>query len=215
MASVFYVARCTSVSVAAGKEASGRRALRPWCCFTDPVSGQRHGYYDGWDDEGLYNFVGEGQTGDQTLTQRNRTILDHVAEGRSLEGFLADSTSVSYLGEFVLIDYYFTEAHESGNLSLLRQVVVFRLRPVAGSVPVELPHVPITPEAAARIDTPKGRSSPRIGSPMRWSAGRATLCAAIAVTCCARAIKSAASGWSRRVSLLRCIATSGTRPLRT
>lgn len=96
--------------------------------FTDPVSGQRHGYYDGWDDDGLYDFVGEGQIGDQTLTQGNRTILDHLDEGRSLEGFLADGTSVTYLGEFVLVDYYFTEAYESGNPSMLRQVVVFRLR---------------------------------------------------------------------------------------
>jgi hypothetical protein len=43
--------------------------------FTDPVTGQRHGYYDGFDDEGLYNFVGEGQFGDQRLVQGNRAIL--------------------------------------------------------------------------------------------------------------------------------------------
>lgn len=119
--------------------------------FTDPVAGQRHGYYDGWDDDGLYHFVGEGQAGDQRLVQGNRAILDHVVEGRTLEGFLADGTMVTYLGEFELVDQYFTEAHESGDPSTLRQVVVFRLRPLAGSVPVELPRVPVTPTAAPRI----------------------------------------------------------------
>src|SRR4051794_10809061 len=33
--------------------------------FTDPATGQRHGYYDGWDNDGYFNYVGEGQTGDQ------------------------------------------------------------------------------------------------------------------------------------------------------
>jgi hypothetical protein len=25
--------------------------------FTDPATGHRHGYYDGWDDDGLFNYV--------------------------------------------------------------------------------------------------------------------------------------------------------------
>ena len=120
--------------------------------FTDPATGQRHGYYDGWDDEGFYNYVGEGQLGDQRLVQGNRAILNHDADGRTLEGFLADGPIVTYLGEFELVDYHWTEAHESGNPAVLRQVVVFRLRPVAGKPPVELPHVPVTPADGPRVD---------------------------------------------------------------
>ena len=110
--------------------------------FTDPVTGHRHGYYDGWDDDGLFNYVGEGQYGDQRLVQGNKAILDHRQDGRSLEGFQATGTTVTYLGPFDLVDYYFTEAHETGS-DLLRQVVVFRLRPQA-QVPVALPQVPVT-----------------------------------------------------------------------
>lgn len=118
--------------------------------FTDPATGQPHGYYDGMDDDGLYNYVGEGQFGDQKLVQGNKAILRHKDEGRSLEGFLARGTSVTYLGEFELVDFHFTETHESGN-NVLRQAVVFRLRPLQG-LPVDLPRVPVTPPKAPVSD---------------------------------------------------------------
>ncbi|MPZ60678.1 MAG: restriction endonuclease [Propionibacteriales bacterium] len=121
--------------------------------FTDPATGHQHGYYDGWDDDGLFNYVGEGQRGDQRLAQGNKAILQHIEDGRTLEGFLADGPMVTYLGEFVLADHYFSEAHESGDPMSLRQVVVFRLRAV-GDLPADLPipTVPMTPRANSRVD---------------------------------------------------------------
>jgi len=118
--------------------------------FTDPVSGHRHGYYDGWDADGLFNYVGEGQTGDQRLVQGNKSILNHVADGRTLEGFLASGTTVTYLGEFRLVDYYFTDAHETGS-DVMRQVVVFRLQPTH-KVPVAMPRAPFTRPSTPRVD---------------------------------------------------------------
>lgn len=118
--------------------------------FTDPATGHKHGYYDGWDDDGLFNYVGEGQTGNQRLVQGNRAILDHAAEGRSLEGFRSRGVTATYLGEFALVDHYWTEAHESGG-ELLRQVVVFRMRPL-GKAPADLPAVPYTKTSRARVD---------------------------------------------------------------
>lgn len=114
--------------------------------FTDPATGHRHGYYDGWDDDGLFNYVGEGQKGDQRFVQGNKSILNHVAEGRTLEGFLATGSVVTYLGGFVLVDTYMRDAHETNDESTIRQVIVFRLRPIA-DVPVELPAAPVTPSS--------------------------------------------------------------------
>ncbi len=118
--------------------------------FTDPATGHRHGYYDGWDADGLYNYCGEGQQGDQRLVQGNKAILKHAEEGRTLEGFSAKGVNVTYMGEFELVDHYWTEAHESGS-ETLRQVVVFRLRPVGGKVPVQLPDVPETVTTSASV----------------------------------------------------------------
>ncbi len=100
--------------------------------------------------KGCSNYVGEGQSGDQQLTQGNKAILNHASDGRSLEGFRAEGTSVTYLGEFNLVSHYFTEAHESGDITAMRQVVVFKLRP-AGSVPVDLPYLPVPPPAESQI----------------------------------------------------------------
>jgi len=118
--------------------------------FTDPVSGHQHGYYDGWGEDGFFHYVGEGQRGDQQLVQGNKAILHHRRESRSLEGFRAAGTTVTYLGEFELVDHYFTDARETGDPTAIRQVVVFRLRPT-GEVPIELPRLPITPPSQATV----------------------------------------------------------------
>lgn len=119
--------------------------------FTDPAKGQRHGYYDGWATDGLFHYVGEGQRGDQQLTQGNKAILNHRADGRTLEGFRSHGTTVTYLGEFELVDYYFTDAHETDDPNTLRQVVVFKLRPLT-TVTVDLPEVPISPAAESQVE---------------------------------------------------------------
>lgn len=119
--------------------------------FTAPDKGHQHGYYDGWDDEGYFHYVGEGQRGDQQLTQGNKAILNHRADGRSLEGFLGEGTSVTYLGEFELVEHYFTDAHETGAPDTIRQVVVFKLRPLA-EVPAGLPDLPVSPAAEPRAE---------------------------------------------------------------
>jgi hypothetical protein len=119
--------------------------------FTDPATGHRHGYYDGWDDQELFNYVGEGQVGDQRLVQGNKAILNHIADGRSLEGFAASGPKVTYLGEFSLVDHYFTDAHETGG-DVIRQVVVFRLRPHQ-VVPVSLSRTPFTVRDRVVVET--------------------------------------------------------------
>src|ERR1019366_6672276 len=119
--------------------------------FTDPATGYQHGYYDGMDEDGLFNYVGEGQQGDQQFTQGNKAILRHREDGRSVEGFLARGSMVTYLGEFELVDSYRRDAHASGDPTTLRQVIVFRLRPVSG-LPVALPPAPITPSDRPTVE---------------------------------------------------------------
>ncbi len=112
--------------------------------FTDPVTGQRHGYTDGWDDDGLFNYTGEGQHGDQRLVQGNKAILTHAADGRVLKGFHAEGSTVTFMGDFDLVDYHWTDAPDTDGI--IRQVVIFRLRPLTGPGPVALvlPHSPVT-----------------------------------------------------------------------
>ena len=113
--------------------------------FSDPAVGEQHGYADRWvGDE--YHYVGEGQTGDQTLDRGNGAILRHEAEGRALRLFWGVRGTVQYAGEFELIQpdpWYTARAKETGS-SHQRNVVTFRLRPVGVAVPG------VTPGGAAR-----------------------------------------------------------------
>jgi hypothetical protein len=97
--------------------------------FTDPVKGLAHGYlYDGWRDDGLFHYTGEGQIGDQQMAQGNRAIRDHETEGRELHVFEVASGVATYMDEFEYVDHYSADAPET-NDGPTRSVLVFRLRP--------------------------------------------------------------------------------------
>ncbi|MDQ0831545.1 hypothetical protein QF032_003389 [Streptomyces achromogenes] len=97
--------------------------------FTDPVAGEKHGYYDGWMPDGLFHYSGEGQYGDQRMLSGNASILNHEAEGRALRVFQGARGNVIYLGRFAAAGWYEADAPETGD-GPLRKVIVFKLRPL-------------------------------------------------------------------------------------
>ncbi|MEU7102804.1 restriction endonuclease [Streptomyces longwoodensis] len=97
--------------------------------FTDPIAGEKHGYYDGWMPDGLFHYSGEGQYGDQRMLSGNASILNHEAEGRALRVFQGARGNVTYLGRFAADGWYEADAPETGD-GPLRKVIVFKLRPL-------------------------------------------------------------------------------------
>ncbi|WP_326651870.1 restriction endonuclease [Streptomyces anthocyanicus] len=100
--------------------------------FTDPVAGEKHGYYDDWMPDGRFHYSGEGQYGDQRMISGNASILNHRAEGRTLRVFQGARGTVTYRGEFTVDQedpWYSADAPET-NDGPLRKVIVFRLNPV-------------------------------------------------------------------------------------
>ncbi len=113
-----------------GPSAQSRNVL----IFSDPASGEQHGYRDGWADDGTFHYTGEGQRGDQQFRQGNRAIRDHQPEGRALRVFKGASGTVTYVGQFELPErdpWYYDDAPETGD-GPLRQVIIFRLVPING-----------------------------------------------------------------------------------
>jgi hypothetical protein len=97
--------------------------------FSDPSKGIQHGYlYDGWREDGLYHYTGEGQLGDQLMVQGNRAVRDHAEEGRELHLLDVRSGDAAYVGQLEYVDHYLADAPESGS-TRTRSVIVFRLRP--------------------------------------------------------------------------------------
>jgi hypothetical protein len=122
--------------------------------FTDPAKGHQHGYFDGWGADGCYHYTGEGQVGDQKMTQGNLAILKHKEDGRALRLFRGRPNGMcEYLGEFGLAGdhpYYLTEAPETGG-GPVRSVIMFRLMPIAALEPVG-PQVPHTPTDEPKVE---------------------------------------------------------------
>lgn len=98
--------------------------------FTDPSKGLQWGYlYDGWREDRLYHYTGEGQAGDQLMLQGNRAIRDHAQEGRELHLFDVHAGQAAYVGELEYVDHYPADAPQAGS-DERRSVIVFRLRPL-------------------------------------------------------------------------------------
>ena len=99
--------------------------------FSDPASGEQHGYFDGWNaDEGSFHYSGEGQRGDQQMTRGNKAIRDHDVDGRSLHVFLGSGKGrdLTYAGEFEYVNRYLSEALDTDGRN--RTVFMFRLQPL-------------------------------------------------------------------------------------
>ncbi|MFD5833805.1 hypothetical protein ACFWHV_09545 [Streptomyces collinus] len=113
--------------------------------FSDPAAGREHDYtFDGRADDDeygvLYLYTGAGQSGDQQLTDRNKSLLNHVRDGRDVHLFVADGTvgdsgtvKQRYLGQVVVdpvLPYVERWSGEDGQTG--RRLYVFRLRPAPG-----------------------------------------------------------------------------------
>jgi hypothetical protein len=120
--------------------------------FTDAASGEQHGYYDGWGDDGCFQYVGEGQRGDQRMLSGNASILRHREEGRALRLFQGARGQVRYLGEFGVDPdrpWYLDDAPETGG-GPIRQVIVFRLRPL-DTAPQPAPVAVLSPAGSDQV----------------------------------------------------------------
>jgi hypothetical protein len=104
--------------------------------FTDPRSGERHGYFDQWATDDSFHYTGEGQRGDQTMTRGNLAILSHRADGRALRVFQGASGTVQYVGQFVLdeLEPFTIKTAPSTNDGPPRQVIRFHLLPIDRAV---------------------------------------------------------------------------------
>jgi hypothetical protein len=98
--------------------------------FTDPATGEQHGYVDNWQEDGCFHYTGEGQRGDQEMKSGNAAIIRHVEEHR-VRLFRGSGGDVEYVDEFTVASdkpFYTTDAPETGG-GPIRSVIVFRLRP--------------------------------------------------------------------------------------
>ena len=120
-------------------------------------NGEQHGYKDEFNEFSHLHYVGEGQLGDMKMTKGNLAIASHAKDGRALHVFqmTGKGKPCVYLGEFACDSYFFRrDADRNGNE---REVIVFRLMPVANTLRRELDDLPYQDDdSAAKPEGPPG-----------------------------------------------------------
>ncbi|KJY23360.1 MULTISPECIES: hypothetical protein [unclassified Streptomyces] len=140
--------------------------------FSDPAAGHSFGYtFDGRADDDeygpLYLYTGRGLVGDQSLTDRNKTLRLHVEKGYEVHLFVADgkvsddsdALRQRYIGQMTIdpIDPVHVRRAPDQKKNM-RNVLVFRLRPAPGSTPKWLDKdrlQPATSDGIEEIDLDK------------------------------------------------------------
>ncbi|MWA11200.1 hypothetical protein [Streptomyces sp. BA2] len=137
--------------------------------YSDPSAGEEYGYtFDGRadDDEfgALYLYTGAGARGDQVVSGRNKSLRYHVEDGREIHLFVAHgkvpgsgAMQQRYIGQMVVDPVKaFDVRRGPGRDGVMRDVLVFRLRPVEGTEPAwtEADNLPPAGDTLVEVTAP-------------------------------------------------------------
>jgi 5-methylcytosine-specific restriction protein A len=102
-------------------------ANHPFIFLFTGNSGEAFGYRDGWDENGVFLYTGEGQRGDMQFVRGNRAIQSHAEDGKTLHLFevLGKRKGCRYVGEFVCSSWQYQHSPDVTNAE--RQAIVFNL----------------------------------------------------------------------------------------
>lgn len=81
-------------------------------------SGKQHGYEDGWDNQNIFTYTGEGQIGDMQFTRGNLALRDHLKNGKRVFLFESEAKGlVKFKSELEFFDADYFETLDT-NLNL-------------------------------------------------------------------------------------------------
>ncbi len=92
--------------------------------FTGDAGGD-YGYRDGYDNEGVFNYTGEGQIGDMKMTKGNLAIRDHQKNRKEIYLFEKFLSGYRFVGLCNYIDNRIEKLKDRNGE--LRNAIVFRL----------------------------------------------------------------------------------------
>ena len=167
----FYNRRNDIHHVFGGGQQSGISPSRssPFIFLFTGGSGEHYGYADSLNDDGSFDFFGEGQAGDMTFTKGNKAIRDHVRLKKDILLFesLGKGKSVRFLGEFVCESYREVIAKDRDSRD--RKAFIFQLRradenPASAEVPPQLLNLSLESlrQRAYEAATPTRKTTTRI-----------------------------------------------------
>jgi 5-methylcytosine-specific restriction protein A len=100
----------------------------PYIFLFTGESGEQYGYgWDGWNEDGVYLYTGEGQVGDMQFVRGNKAIRAHLEDGKDLLMFeiLGKGKGVRFVGYFACASWEVRTGPDlKGNN---REVIIFHL----------------------------------------------------------------------------------------
>lgn len=117
----------------------------PYIFIFSGKSGHQHGYKDGWDNENVFSYTGEGQTGDMQFTKGNLALRDHVKNGKRVLLFENERKGfVKFICEVEVFDFDYFETHDTSGQQRIG-LKFFFLRKGA--------YLPIQPDLFSKLST--------------------------------------------------------------
>ncbi|TAM52620.1 MAG: HNH endonuclease [Paraburkholderia sp.] len=116
-------------------------------------SGKAYGYSDGWTEDGIFRYTGEGQSGDMTFTTGNEAIRGHRKNGKDLLLFedLGKGKGVRYTGLFECASWDEMSGIDKEKKS--RKIIVFNLIPVkTAAIDTDIPFEIALPNEIQSLD---------------------------------------------------------------
>jgi 5-methylcytosine-specific restriction enzyme A len=109
----------------------------PFILLFTGESGEQYGYQDGWDENGVFHYTGEGQVGDMEFVRGNRAVRDHAKDGKDLHLFeaLGKGKGYRYLGVFACSSWEFRQGKDLNGDE--RRAIVFHLIKSEESAPAD------------------------------------------------------------------------------
>ena len=103
----------------------------PYIFLFTGKAGEQHGYKDGFEENGVFIYTGEGQEGDMEFVRGNKAIRDHSENGKELLLFEASSRKgfYRYKGKFTCAGYDDTQYGPDTN-GRNRKLIRFQLVPL-------------------------------------------------------------------------------------
>lgn len=90
-------------------------AQYPYIFIFSGKSGQQHGYQDGWDNENIFTYTGEGQSGDMKFTKGNLALKEHLNNGKRV--FLFESERKGFVKFIAELEFYDVDYFETPDTS--------------------------------------------------------------------------------------------------
>ena len=102
-------------------------AGQPFIILFSGSEGAQYGYADSWTADGVFRYVGEGQTGDMHFKGGNKAVRDHSLNGKDLLLFQTQGKGkgVRFVGTFGCASWEFSRGPDKNEKE--RQTIVFNL----------------------------------------------------------------------------------------